>query len=292
MAMTAGTGLRGVWAATLTPIDADLQPDPARASDYYGELLAGGCHGLNVLGTTGEAMSLSAAQRLRFAEAIAGSGLDRARMMIGTGAASLQDAVALTASAFELGFAAALIMPPFFYRDAGDEGTMRFFDALLARLEPPRGRILLYNFPRVSGTTFHAGLIDRLMQAFPQAIGGVKDSSNDPALELEVLARHPDLAVFPSSEASLGRARGDGLAGCISATVALWPRLASGVYEGDRSADAAELARRRRILEGLPLVAAVRYLTAKARADDLWERSLPPLGSLSPADRTIADELT
>ncbi len=59
------------------------------------------------------------------------------RAMTGTGAASLDDAVRLTRRAFECGFAAALIMPPFFYRDVSDDGIVAFFDALFARTAPP-----------------------------------------------------------------------------------------------------------------------------------------------------------
>ena len=49
--------LSGIWAATLTPIDARFNPDAPRAIEYYAQLLNDGCDGLNVLGTTGEAMS-------------------------------------------------------------------------------------------------------------------------------------------------------------------------------------------------------------------------------------------
>ncbi|MGC1336141.1 MAG: dihydrodipicolinate synthase family protein, partial [Candidatus Cybelea sp.] len=110
----------GVWAAALTPVTADFQPDAAKAIPYYRELLANGCDGINVLGTTGEAMSFSAQQRVQYMRTLASSGLPMARMMAGTGAAALDDAVELTRTALECGFAAALIMPPFFYRAASD----------------------------------------------------------------------------------------------------------------------------------------------------------------------------
>ncbi len=51
-----GRRLRGIWAAALTPVTADFQPDAAKAISYYRELLENGCDGINVLGTTGEAM--------------------------------------------------------------------------------------------------------------------------------------------------------------------------------------------------------------------------------------------
>ncbi|MDP9025684.1 MAG: dihydrodipicolinate synthase family protein, partial [Candidatus Eremiobacteraeota bacterium] len=177
--MISKTHLRGIWSAVLTPFDADFSPDAAKAISYYRDLLDRGCSGLNVLGTTGEAMSLSVEQRVAFMERIAASDLPKSRIMTGSGAASLADAARLTRAAFDLGFAAALVMPPFFYRDVSDDGVARFFDALLRRVPLRERSIVLYNFPRMSGITFAPDLVDRLHAEFPGSFAGMKDSSND-----------------------------------------------------------------------------------------------------------------
>lgn len=283
--------LRGIWAAVLTPVDASgLRPDHAKAIPYYRELLESGCDGINLLGTTGEAMSFGAGQRLTFMEAVAqGGGLPMDRAMVGTGAASLEDTVRLTASGLDLGFAAVLVMPPFFFRDASDDGVLRYFDALLARLPALRNRMLLYNFPAMSGITFHPDLVDRLLDAFPDTIAGLKDSSNDRALQRELLARHPTLAVFPGSEAYLLDAIAYGAAGCISGSVALWPELAQTVYRNVDPAQGRELARRRADLDGMPFNSAVRYRVAQMRDDDGWERPMPPLVRMTPSERSEMD---
>lgn len=268
--------IRGIWAATLTPIDRDLSPDASRAIPYCRELLARGCDGINALGTTGEAMSFSIAQRERFMEALAAAGLPMGRLMAGTGAASLDDCAKLTRRAFELGYAAALVMPPFFYREISDEGIVTFFDALFARTNPPPNRVLLYNFPRMSGVTFHAALVDRLLLEFPGVIGGMKDSSNDARLQEQIIGRHPQLAVLPGSESGLVAAKRRGIAGCISGSVALWPQLAAAVFASGDEGQGAELTRRRGALSGVPFIPAVRHLTAKQRREPAWERAMPP----------------
>ena len=117
-----GSAIGGIWAAVVTPVDEGFVPDASRAIPYYRELLEQGCDGINLLGTTGEAMSLSVEQRLGFMDCIAAE-LPLERVMAGTGAASLDDAVTLTRRAIQRGFAAALIMPPFFFRDASDDGV-------------------------------------------------------------------------------------------------------------------------------------------------------------------------
>ncbi len=281
--------ISGIWAAVLTPVDAGFTPDAFRAIAYYRDLLSCGCDGINLLGTTGEAMSFDVGRRMEFMEAVASSDLPVERVMAGTGAASIGDAVRLTRHAFDCGFAAALVMPPFFYRDASDDGILAFFDALLARTNAPPQRTLLYNFPRMSGVEFHPDLVDRLMAAFPEAIAGMKDSSNDAKLQRGILARHPNFAILPGSEAELRAARARGAAGCISGSVALWPRLAGAVFAGGDERQAAELQRRRAALDGVPLVPAMRYLTATLRADPAWERPVPPLVPLSAQERTALD---
>lgn len=281
--------LHGVWAAAITPIDSSLRPDAAKALPYYRDLLATGCDGLNLFGTTGEAMSFGTAQRLEFMETIASSGLPMDRVMAGTGAASLEETVRITQQAVDLRFAAVLLMPPFFYRDAGDDGIQRFFDALFARVAVPHEGAILYNFPAMSGITFHADLVDRLVGAFPRTIGGMKDSSNDRGLQTQVRARHPEFAVFPGSEHYLAEAVTAGAAGCISGSVALWPELAQCVYLRGLADDAAALSRRRTALTGLPFIPAVRYGIATQRNDDSWRTPMPPLVELS-ADECVEFE--
>lgn len=285
MGDAASARVRGVWAAVVTPVDATFTPDAAKAISYYRDLLAAGCDGINVFGTTGEAMSFGVDQRCTMMEAVAESGLPMDRVMVGTGAASLDDATRLFALARRLDFAAMLVMPPFFYRDAGDDGVMRFYDTLFARVEPEAGSVLLYNFPAMSGITFTVGLIDRLVAAFPRAIGGLKDSSNDRTLQAAVLARHPDFTVLPGSEHYLAEAVAAGAAGCISGSVALWPELAQRVYLRGLSDDSRALAARRTALTGLPFIAAVRHAIAAQRNDESWRIPMPPLVELGAAER-------
>lgn len=281
--------MRGIWSAVLTPVDAAFRPDARVAIPYYRELLADGCDGLNVLGTTGEAMSFGVERRLEFMEAVAGSGLPMERVMVGTGAASLDDAVRLTRSAVDLRFRAALVMPPFFFRDASNDGIVAFFDALFERVRPPAASVLLYNFPRMSGIAFRLPLLDRLVERSGAIIAGMKDSSNDATLQAEVVHRFPGFAVLPGSEADLLEAKARGASGCISGSVALWPQLAAAAWRDDDPAAAVRLRAQRAALDGYPFVAAVRHRTAALRAQPQWERAMPPNVALESEDRTELD---
>jgi 4-hydroxy-tetrahydrodipicolinate synthase len=269
----------GVWAATLTPVDARLQIDESRALEYYAELLETGCDGVNVLGTTGEAMSFGIDQRIALMEAVA-SALPRERVMAGTGAASLADTIRLTRCAIDAGFRAALILPPFFFRESTHEGIVRYYDELLQAVPQSRGRLLLYNFPKMSGITFEPALVRQLVTELPGAFAGLKDSSNDRALQTALIAEFPALRVFPGSEAYLSEAVAGGATGCISGTVALWAGCARSALRGDR-ASADMLIKARDCFVDLPLVAAMRHAVSTARHDDEWLRAMPPLTPLS-----------
>jgi 4-hydroxy-tetrahydrodipicolinate synthase len=278
---------RGIWAAALTPVDAGLQPDSKWAARYYATLLEGGCDGVLTLGTTGEAMSFGTPARLEFMEGLVAAGLPLDRLIVGTGAAALDDAARLTKGAGELGFSAALVMPPFFLRDVGDDGVLRYFDALFSRTS--NVPVLLYNFPAMSGIAFSPALVDRFIEAFGERIGGVKDSSNDASLQRELLKRHPDLSLFPGSEARLPEALRYGAWGCISGSVALWPELAQRVYRDPTPDAAAQLSACRGTLDGLRFIPAVRRAVAQLTGDDDWERAMPPLTQLSTEEREALD---
>src|SRR6201998_554174 len=173
------SGLAGVIAAIATAVDPKGEPDTARSTALARFLLDNGCDGLNVLGTTGEATSFSLDQRRRVMSAYADSGLPLDRMMVGTGAAALADAVALTRHAAELGFAGALGLPPFYYKGVPDDGLVAYIDAIVAATAARPIPIYLSHFPAQSGLHWHVALIRRLLDGFGERIVGLKDSSGD-----------------------------------------------------------------------------------------------------------------
>src|SRR6266702_8662773 len=166
--------LSGVIAAIATAVDATGEPDCARSTALAKFLLDHGCDALNVLGTTGEATSFSIEQRRKLMNAYAETGLPMARLMVGTGAASVADAVALTRHAAELGFAAALVLPPFYYKGVPDDGLVAYIEAIVQATAERPIPIYLYHFPAQSGLPWHVKLVRRLLDAFGARIVGLK----------------------------------------------------------------------------------------------------------------------
>ena len=241
--------LRGVIAAIATPVDERREPDTQRAVELARFLLDNGCDGLNVLGTTGEATSFSLEQRKRVMTAYAEAGLPGARLMVGTGAAAVGDAVALAKHAAELGFAGALVLPPFYYKGVPDDGLVAYMDAIVSATADTALPIYLYHFPALSGLPWHVALIRRLRETFGSRIAGLKDSSGDMPYAREAATIAKDFAVFPSTEAVLLEARSGAFAGCISATANLNADLcARAVHQGDAAAHEAAVTSRPRLV--------------------------------------------
>jgi 4-hydroxy-tetrahydrodipicolinate synthase len=276
----------GVFAAVATAIDANGEPDAARSTALGRFLLGHGCDGLNVLGTTGEATSFSREQRRGVMTAYADARLPMHRLLVGTGAAALADAVALTRHAADLGFAGALLLPPFYYRDVPDEGLLRVLDAIIAATASRPIPIYLYHFPALSGVPWRLDLVARIIATFKGRVVGLKDSSGDLAFARAAAALGEDFDVFPSSEAVLGEARRDGFAGCISATVNLSADLCARAYWNADTAALAAASAVRGLFEGKPVVPGVKSVLAHIHDEPAWARVMPPLEPASPGEAT------
>jgi 4-hydroxy-tetrahydrodipicolinate synthase len=283
------TSLRGVIAAIATPVDAAGAPDHQRYLKLARFLLDNGCDGLNVLGTTGEATSFTAEQRMGVMSAIAKAGLPLERMMVGTGAAAVGDAVRITRHAAELGFAGALVLPPFYYKGVSHDGVLRYFDAIVAATAAPGIPLYLYHFPALSGVPYELDLIRRLLEVFGERIVGLKDSSGDLPYARAAAGLKTGFAVFPSTEATLLEARKGTFAGCISATANLNADLCSRAFHGGDEAALKTAVAIRQLFDGLPLVPGIKALLAHIHGDHRLGEPMPPL---APFPKNLTEQVT
>lgn len=284
------TTLQGVIAAAATPLKPDLSIDHGRLVAHCAWLLGeGGCDGINLLGTTGEATSFSVEQRIVAMRAVADAGLPLERFMVGTGAAALDDACRLTVEAKALGFAGALLLPPFYYKGIGEDALVSYVETVVRRVGADGLKLYLYHFPANSGVPYAPGAVRRLRDALPDTLAGLKDSSGDLDYAAGLARDLPGFDVFPSAEGALGRAAELGFAGCISATANVTGPFAQAAWRGATEAARAEglsqaVAIRAEIAK-FPLVAAVKEALALTRGEDGWRRLVPPLGALSQDQR-------
>lgn len=279
----------GVIAAIPTPFDDNGSVNFAAFRDFAEFLLANGCDGLNVMGTTGEATSLSTEEREAFMQFISTSGLPLDRLIVGTGASAVPDAISLTREAGNLGFAGALLLPPFYYKNVSAEGVLSYIDQIVEATADSQIPISLYNFPAMSAVRYGVATLRTLHGKFGDRIAGLKDSSNDLDYCQAAAAISQDFKVFPSDEAALITGKTAGFAGCISATASLNSYLcAEALRNGDTTPLSAAVAIRK-VFDGLPLVAAVKHSVSLLTEDAGWRRMRAPLMQLREDQQSILE---
>src|SRR5437899_3361974 len=229
--------IRGVLAPVVTPFKADLAPDSQRFIAHCRWLLSQNC-GLAVFGTNSEANSLSMEERAMLLDELVAAGIDPSRMMPGTGCCSIMETVKLTKQAVDHGCAGMLMLPPFYYKDVGEEGLYRYFSELVQRVGDARLRIYLYHIPPVAMVGITPRLVERLLAAYPNASAGMKDSSgdwNNTKTFLDAFAETARPArigfdVFVGSESFLLANIRNGGVGTISATANVNPAAIHELY--------------------------------------------------------------
>jgi 4-hydroxy-tetrahydrodipicolinate synthase len=296
MTIEASKDLRGIYAAVLTPLTDDYEPNLKAFIAHCRWLLAGGCDGLAPLGTTGEANSLSLAQRLKLIAATAEAKLPVEKFIFGSGSCALADAVTVTKAILDAGGGGALLLPPFYYKNPTEDGVYAFFAEVIERVGDSRLKLYLYHFPQLSMVPITLSLVTRLKAAYGGVIAGLKDSSGDWPTSAAMLKEFPGFGVFSGTEEFLLANLRAGGAGCISATTNLLAPLAQPIYAGWRARDVAaeqqKLTEVRRVFQDYSLHAALKEVMALLTGDAQWRNLLPPNRSLTPAQaQTLAQRL-
>ncbi|MFN3447394.1 MAG: dihydrodipicolinate synthase family protein [Roseococcus sp.] len=279
----------GINAAVLTAMNPDLSPNLDRMAAHAKWLLANGCNGLGILGTTGEANSFGLHERMAILEGLIARGVPAAAMMPGTGCASLTDTVELTRHARAQGCRGVLLLPPFYYKNPSDDGLFAYFAQVVERVGPGIA-LYLYHFPQQSAVPFSLSLIGRLLDAFPGVFKGVKDSSGDYAnmkAMIDAFAAR-GFEVYSGSDEFVQRILADGGAGCITAASnanSHWGGIVYAKRTGPE-ADAAQamLTATRKAATSVPLIPGLREIIARSTGDAGWRTIRPPHLPLSPAD--------
>src|SRR5258708_4932865 len=204
--------LRGVLPALVTPLHRDGGVDEPAMQRLVEHVLAGGVHGLLALGSTGEVASLGDAARRKVVSAVVKAAAGRVPVLCGVAQSRLADAIADVNVAAELGAAAVLVAPPYYYPI--DQPTVLSFYRTLAKTSPLP--ILVYNIPQNTKVVAEPATVAAL--AHEGSVVGIKDSSRDfEYFESVCVATRdlPDFRIFTGSDTMLLASLAMGGAGTI-----------------------------------------------------------------------------
>jgi len=263
--------VRGLWCATLTPIDHEGRIDATRLAGHVRGLLGQGVDGVAPFGTTGEGSSFSVAERRAGLEGLLSSGIGASRIVAATGAAAFTDAVELTRHAVGNGVYRCLVVPPFFFKDVTDDAVFAFFAALIDRIADTRLRLYLYHIPQFSGVPVKPAVVARLAEAFPGVIGGVKDSAGDWSNTAALLERAPQLDILVGHEPHLPQLMRRGGAGTICGVANVYPGIVRALLARDVAReDETRIQRFIDVLFHFPFLPAFKAIKAAQVNDGAW----------------------
>jgi 4-hydroxy-tetrahydrodipicolinate synthase len=289
--MSETKSIKGILAASITPLLESGDLDDEGLGVYLRFLAKQGCHGALLLGTTGEGPSFSREERERILRAALVVRQEEPDffLLAGTGTPSLEETIQLTKTAFSLGYDGVVVLPPYYFRNAGEMGLFAWFEQVIQRAVPKDAKLLLYHIPPMSGVSLSLSFLEKLKDKFPDTFYGLKDSSGDEAF-CRQLGEHfgRDLAVFNGKDNLLPLALRHNAAGCITAGANLFPYLLRDTWEAYWQGDEQRFSRLSDILQQArpvidqfpPASALIKGLLPRLTKFPRWQTRLPllPMG--------------
>jgi len=288
--------MKGIICPVLTPFNDDLSFNGDLYLQHARNLLDSGIHVLSPFGTTGEALSMSVEERMNAVDCLIDGGINPSQIMPGAGLCNFPETLQLVRHAVNRSCRAVMLLPPFFYKNATDEGLFAYFRRLIESMDNPRLKICLYHIPPMAGMGFSPALTEKLSTAFPETVVAYKDSSGQMEHTLSIRSCAPDLSVFPGSEVYLKTGLESGCAGCISATCNINSQEIRDVYDmimgenqGELESRNAEMLNLRQKVDSYSPIAVMKGYLARQSQDQRWRNVRPPL--LPASDREVASLL-
>lgn len=271
-----------VSAAAATPITSDGYCHRPLYLAHLRDLLARGCDGVVLFGTTGEGPAFSVAERCAVLDDVLAAGLPKERLIMAAMSAAPADCLALCRHALSLGVHRLLVMPPFFFRGAArPAGLERFYGDLIEALGAAELRLLLYHFPEMSGAGMDAAFVDGLRRRYGEVIDGLKDSTGDLAQTLGLIRELPELRVLVGTEVQLPQAVAAGGAGTICGLANAAPEIVRAITHATAPGEIAELTAKLDAIEagfgGVPFVVGLKHYLAQTTGAPEWAHPMPPL---------------
>ena len=233
--------LCGIIPPMITPLADHDQLDYSGLERLVDHIVAGGVHGLFILGTTGEGPSLGYRLRCELIDRVGERLAGRVPLLVGVTDTAFTESVNLAEQAADAGAAAVVLSTPYYF-PAGQPELIEYVEHIARAMPLP---IFLYNMPSHTKLNFELDSLRRLFE-LPEVLG-LKDSSGDMTYVhrvLRLISGRPDLSLLIGPEALMAEAVLMGAHGGVSGGANLAPRLFVELYE---AAAAGDLARVRRV---------------------------------------------
>jgi dihydrodipicolinate synthase/N-acetylneuraminate lyase len=250
--------LKGAIPAAVTPLmDGGARLDEDAIAPYLDFLIEHGATGVLAMGTTGEGILLSHAERLMVMERFVEAARGRVPIAVHAGAQTTAGSVALAEHAAEIGAAAvAVIGPPYFQLDA--EGQYRHLRAVAAACHPTP--FYVYELAAAAGYPFDPAMLLRLRDDLDNVVGMKVSDAPWERFERYLLEGY-DVLVGP--EFLIHRGMAAGAVGAVSALASAFPDRVAAVVNDPTEAGAEGLRELRGAIEATQRHAALKRVLAR-----------------------------
>ncbi|MDA7878024.1 dihydrodipicolinate synthase family protein [bacterium] len=219
---------RGIVPPLVTPLADRDKLDHAGTQRLLEHVIDGGVNGIFILGTTGEAPSLSYRLRREFIQLVGEIVAQRVPVFVGITDTSLVESLRLADFAKEAGVDAVVLSTPYYF-PAGQTELIQYIADIVEEISLP---LMLYNMPSLTKVWFEIDTLRTLTQH--DQIVGVKDSSGDMKYFQQMLALkelRPDWSMFIGPEHLTAQAIGMGGDGGVNGGANIYPQLFVDLYQ-------------------------------------------------------------
>jgi 4-hydroxy-tetrahydrodipicolinate synthase len=226
--------IRGIIPPMVTPLLDRDSLDVAGLEKLIEHILAGGVQGLFILGTTGEAPSLSQRLRRELIERVCEQVKGRVPVLVGITDTCFVESVNIACKAKDAGAQAVVLAPPYYF-PAGQGELLEYLEHLMPELPLP---LVLYNMPSYTKLVFEPKTVKAA--AAITGIVGIKESSGDMVYFnklLSLLKKQPDFSLLMGHEELLAEAVLAGAHGGVCGGANLVPKLYVNLYNAAYSKD-------------------------------------------------------
>lgn len=225
--------LRGIIPPVITPLIDNTTIDEEGLCRLLDHMIKGGVHGLFLLGTTGEATSLSYKLREKFVNLASRYVNNRVPIIVGITDTSFEDSLTMAHCFKEAGAAAAVIAPPYYIPISQSE-MRQYLENLVPKLPLP---FFLYNMPAYTKLHMTAETVNCAKQL---GALGIKDSSGDLLylyMLIDKFKDSPDFSIFTGTEIFIPETISYGGHGAVSGGANFFPELYVDLYNASMAGD-------------------------------------------------------
>ncbi|MGL4365524.1 MAG: 4-hydroxy-tetrahydrodipicolinate synthase [Cetobacterium sp.] len=210
---------KGSGVALITPFNEDMSVNYLEISKLVEYHCANSTDALIILGTTGEASTLTDDEKIKIVETVLDVNKKRLPIIVGAGSNNTKQAIEMSKKYESMGVDGLLLVTPY-YNKGNEDGIYKHFISIAEFVKLP---IMLYNVPGRTGVNLSLGLLKKL--AKQKNIVAIKEASGDISYACEIARLVPELEIYSGNDDMTVPLMSIGAVGTVSVLANIEPKV-------------------------------------------------------------------